>query len=154
MRSLALAALALAAAAPAVAQARPDFSGTWVMVADRSDFGPMPAPTSRTDVIEHKEPALAIRRTQATPAGENTANLVFVVDGKPHLNAVGPSQLSSMLAWEGAELVITSVLSTAQGDVNIVDRMALSADGRTMIHSRKISIPGQELAQTVVLVRQ
>ena len=33
--------------------AKPNFSGTWTLNVSKSDFGMLPGPTSRTDVIEH-----------------------------------------------------------------------------------------------------
>ncbi len=63
-------ALLLALALPASVSAQaPNLSGTWVLQVDKSDFGMMPAPTSRTDVIDHKDPTLTIKRSMVTPNG-------------------------------------------------------------------------------------
>lgn len=151
MRPLAvLTALALTAA-PLAAQTHPDLSGTWVLSIEKSQFSGLPAPQSRTDVIDHKDPALTIARTQVTPAGEVTTNLVFAADGQPHTNALGQGEMTSVLTWEGEELVMNSTLPTAQGDVTIVDRYRLSADGKTLTQHRKLLVPGQEFEQTLVL---
>lgn len=146
----------LVSAAPqhAAAQAKPDFSGTWVLDLTKSDFGMMPAPTSRRDVIDHKEPALSIVRTQNSANGEATANLVYKVDGQPHVNDAAGQQVTSTLAWEGTTLVITSNLTLPQGEILIVDRMTLSDDGKTMNSHRTLSVQGQEFVQTSVLTKQ
>lgn len=146
----------LVSAAPqsAAAQAKPDLSGIWVLDLAMSDFGMMPAPISRTDVIDHKEPALTISRTQNTPNGEITANLVYRVDGQPHVNDAAGQEVTSSLAWDGMTLVITSNLTIPQGDVTIVDRMTLSGDGKTLNSHRTLSIQGQEIVQTSVLHKQ
>lgn len=143
-----------AMAVPALGQDRPNLSGTWVLAADRSDFGPMPAPASRTDVIEHSEPNLKVNRTQAAQGDEITATMTYVIDGKPHVNTPGGQEVSSVLAWDGAVLVITSTVQTPQGEASLVDRYALSADGKELTQDRTIQIAGQVLAQTMVLVRQ
>ena len=61
---------ALALAAPVAGQSAPNLSGTWTLQVDKSDFGMMPGPTSRTDVIDHQEPKLTIKRTVVSAAGE------------------------------------------------------------------------------------
>jgi hypothetical protein len=159
MRSMRAAAalLAIALAVPAVSAARqvPNLSGTWVLQADKSDFGMMAAPQSRTDVIDHQEPKLTIKRTMVTAAaGESQVNLVYAVDGKPHKNMAGPSELTSTLSWEGRTLVTVSTVDTQQGQVTITDRLTLSEDGKTLTQQRTLSAQGQEAKQTMVLVKQ
>jgi hypothetical protein len=159
MRSMRAAAalLAIALAVPAVSAARqvPNLTGTWVLQADKSDFGMMAAPQSRTDVIDHQEPKLTIKRTMVTAAaGESQVNLVYAVDGKPHKNMAGPSELTSTLSWEGRTLVTVSTVDTQQGQVTITDRLTLSEDGKTLTQQRTLSAQGQEAKQTMVLVKQ
>ena len=145
--------LTLALPASAVAQA-PNLSGTWVLQADKSDFGPMPGPTSRTDVIDHKEPKLNIKRTQEGAQGSVSSELIYEVDGKAWKNKAGESDLSSVLKWDGAVLVIVTDITTPQGEAVITDRYSLAADGKTLTQDRVISIQGQELTQKLVLVKQ
>jgi len=158
MRSMRAAAALLAIALlPAVSAAQqvPNLSGTWVLQADKSDFGRMPAPQSRTDVIGHQEPKLTItRKMVTTAAGESTVSLVYAVDGKPHKNMAGPSELTSVLSWEGQTLVTVSTVDTEQGQVTITDRLTLSEDGKTLTQQRTLSAQGQEAKQTMVLVKQ
>ena len=146
-------ALSLVTLSPLAAQ-KPDFSGTWVMQADKSDFGMLPAPSARTDVIEHKGPSLVIKRTITAGGGENVVNLTLGIDGKTYKNPTPQGELTSTLAWEGNELVITNQVDTPQGAATIVDRLSISADGKTLTQKRNISISGQEIPQTIVLVRQ
>ncbi|MCL5743643.1 MAG: hypothetical protein M1541_06915, partial [Acidobacteria bacterium] len=37
-------------------EAKPNLSGTWKLNVTKSDFGPLPAPSARTDKIEHSDP--------------------------------------------------------------------------------------------------
>lgn len=146
--------LALALPAAAAAQA-PDLTGTWVLQVDKSDFGMMPAPTSRTDVITHKEPSLTIKRSITTANGDLSSDLVYATDGKPWKNTMSDgNELNSTLKWEGPVLVVTSTLNTPQGEATITDRFSLSADGKTMTQDRVIAIAGQEIAQKMVLAKQ
>ena len=156
MRAAALLAIAIAVPAVSAAQQVPNLSGTWVLQADKSDFGMIAAPQSRTDVIEHQEPKLTIKRTVVTTvAGESTLNLVYVVDGKPHKNMAGPTELTSTLSWEGRTLVTVSTVATDQaGQMTITDRFTLSEDGKTLTQQRTLSAQGQEAKQTMVLAKQ
>jgi hypothetical protein len=149
-------ALAVATALPVsiAAQDKPNFSGTWVLQTDKSDYGMMPAPMSRTDIIDHQEPKITIKRTAATAEGENKLDLVYEVDGKPWKNQAGPQEVSSTLHWEGQELVVVSEVDTPQGLATLTDRWSLSADGKTLTQTRTISIQGQDLKQTMVLAKQ
>lgn len=156
---LAITAAVLLVAAPAVssAQGTPDFSGTWVLQVDQTRFDSLagPGPQSRTDVIEHKEPNLTIKRTIQGPAGETVTNLTFVVDGKPHKNTAGTAEITSVLKWDGATLLIESTSPDPQGGVfSITDRMSLSPDGRTLTQVRVLRAQGQEASQTFVLQKQ
>jgi hypothetical protein len=152
---LTLAAFAgLALATPAAAQSVPNLSGTWTLQVDKSSFGMIPGPQSRTDVIDHQEPKLTIKRTIVSAAGETASNLVYAVDGKPYKNMVGESELTSTLKWEGQTLVMVSTVTTPQGEVTITDRYTLSTDGKTLTQARTILVQGQEIPQTMVLAKQ
>jgi hypothetical protein len=146
---------ALAAPAALAAQGPPDLSGTWVLQLEQSDLGAMTGQLqARTDVIEHKEPSLKIKRTVRSTAGENISDLVYMVDGKPWKNTAGPTEITSTLRWEAGALVMVSTVPNPQGEVTITDRYTLSADGKTLTQARVLSLGGQEVAQKMVLTKQ
>lgn len=149
----AVAALFAGTAAIGAAQAVPNLSGTWVLQVDKSDFGGMPGPASRTDVIDHQEPRLTIKRTAAANGQETTTTLVYEINGHPFKNMVGASEVTSTLHWEGTTLVSVSTVQSPQGEVTITDRYALSEDGKTLTQSRTFAVGGQSVAQTLVLAR-
>ncbi len=150
-------ALLLAFALPISLSAQaPNLSGTWVLQADKSDFGMMPAPTSRTDVITHTEPSLTIKRSiVSAQQGSLSSDLVYAVDGKPWKNKTSDgTEITSTLSWDGTVLVVTSSLTTPQGEALVTDRLSLSTDGKTLTQERVIAIQGQEIAQRMVLAKQ
>ena len=152
---VALAVLAGLAPSSAFSQSVPNLSGTWVLQVDKSDFGVIPAPKSRTDVIEQKETSFTIKRTVTSSTGETTtSDLVYAVDGKPYKNMVGPAELTSTLKWDGQTLVMESQASMEQGSITITDRYGLSEDGKTLTQQRVLLVQGQEISQRLVLVRQ
>lgn len=149
-----LAGLALGVS-PAHTQTVPNLSGTWVFQRDKSDLGNMEAqtPQARTDVWDHQEPKLTIKRTTTSDAGENTATLVYVIDGQPHKNMAGPTEITSRLHWEGSTLVSVSTFPTPQGDITITDRYTLSEDGKILTQERVFALMGQETGQKLLLVK-
>ena len=155
-RSAIVLALCFGAQHAAVAQAVPNLTGTWTMAADKSDFGPMPAPKARTDVIDHREPALTIKRSIQSPGAATAAviDLTYAVDGKPYTNTTPQGEITSTLKWDGKVLVITSQVPTPGGTAEVTDRLSLSEDGKTLTFDRTIAVQGQELKQTVVMLKQ
>jgi hypothetical protein len=152
---VALLALPFAALTPVWAQAVPNLTGTWVMAADKSDFGPMPAPKVRTDVVDHKEPNLTIKRSLSGPDGAPVSvDLKYAVDGKTYTNTTPQGDIKSTLKWDGKTLVVTSQVPTPNGDAEVTDRFSLSDDGKTLTQNRTIAVQGQEIKQTVVLIKQ
>lgn len=146
----------LLSVAPAISHAQhvPNLSGTWVLQVDKSDFGPIPAPTSRTDVVDHQEPKLTIKRTLVQNGAEVVGNLVFGIDGKEYKNTMGPQELASTLKWDGEVLVVTTNTSMQGADVSLVDRYTLSADGKTLTQDRTINVQGQSVTQKLVFTKQ
>ena len=149
-RITALLALSVLIPAAGRAQTVPNLSGTWVLAVDQSDFGAMPGPTARTDIIDHQEPKLTIKRT----VGEVNLDLTYGVDGKVWKNTTPQGEVSSTLKWEGQALVISSSISVQGNEVAITDRLTLSADGKTLTQARTLSVQGQEIAQRLVFARK
>jgi hypothetical protein len=154
-RPLPLIAACLALALPGLAGAQtvPNLSGTWVLQVTQSDFGPLPAPEARTDVIDHREPQLTVARTATAQGQQTQLNFAYVVDGEPHRNNAGGAEVTSRLRWEGATLVMVSTASGPQGEVTFTDRYTLSADGRTLTQVRTVAIEDQEISQRMVLTK-
>ena len=152
---LALALVGSAATASAQTSSVPNLSGTWVLQVDKSDFAGMLVPTSRTDVVDHQEPKLTIKRSVTANGQETTSNLVYVIDSKPYKNMVGPNEYTSALHWEGSTLVsVSTVQDPRAGEVTITDRYDLSPDGNTLTQKRTLSAQGQSATQTIVLAKQ
>jgi len=141
--------IAVVAAGAARAQSVPNLSGTWVLDMSKSDFGPAPA-MARTEVIDHQEPKLVIKRT----LDGTQATLTYAVDGKRYENSIGGTNAASTLAWDGPVLVMTTEVESPNGPATIVDRFSLSADGKTLTIDRSISVQQGTFGQTLVLSKQ
>jgi hypothetical protein len=143
-----------AAANMAVAGDKPDFSGSWKMDADKSQFGPIPAPTSMTCKISHKDPDLSIEQQQSGAQGDQTMSFKYSTDGKETTNSLMGNDVKSKAAWEGKVLVVKSSLDAGGTEVKLTSKYSLSDDGKTLTQALSISAPQGDFDMTYVLVKQ
>jgi len=136
------------------AQAKPNFSGSWKLNTSKSEFGPMPAPDSRTDTIAHADPDIKDSVTQSGQMGELTAEMKYSTDGKETTNTMRGNEIKSTAKWDGDELVVASKTSFNGADVTLNDRWSLSPDGKTLTIARHAISPMGEADQKIVLEKQ
>ena len=120
----------------------------------KSDFGPLPAPDTRTDTIEHKDPSLKAATSQDGAQGKQEYTLAITTDGKEATNNAGGTELKSIGGWEGSKLVINTKLKFQDNDVAIKSVWLLSDDGKTLTQNAHIISPLGELDQTMVFEKQ
>jgi hypothetical protein len=137
-----------------VAQQKPDFSGTWKLNVSKSDYGVLPGPTSRTDVITHKEPSISNHVTSESDQGKLDYTLTYSTDGKETTNTVGERVAKSTAKWEGNNLIINSKLKVGDADIDVVATWVLSADGKTLTLNVHLSSAMGEADQKIVFERQ
>ena len=136
------------------AQAKPNFSGNWKLNTAKSDFGAMPAPDSRTDIITHEDPDLKDSYTQSGQMGELTAEMKYSTDGKETTNSVRGNQIKTTAKWDGDELAIAGKTQFNGANVTMNDRWSLSPDGKTLTIQRHVNSPMGETNQKIVLEKQ
>lgn len=149
-----LSAVALMAMALGLAQAKPNFTGTWKLNMAISEFGQLPAPDSRTDKITHQDPDLKDSLTQTGPMGEVNAELKYSTDGKETTNTLRGNEIKNTAKWEGDELVIAGKGTFNGADITIDDRWSLSEDGKTLTIQRHFTSPMGDTDQKLVLEKQ
>jgi len=132
------------------AQQKTDFSGTWKLNVAKSDFGPLPGPTSRTDVITHKEPSISNHVTSEGAQGKLDYTVTYSTDGKETTNTIGDFVSKSTPKWEGANLIVNTKLKINDTDVDVVATWVLAADGKTLTISAHISSSMGEADQKLV----
>ena len=135
-------------------QPKPDFSGTWKMNVAKSDFGALPGPSSRTDVITHKEPSLTDDVTAEGAQGKQQYTVKYTTDAKEVTNQMGPREVKSTMKWEGNNLVINSKFSYNDSEVTAQSNWALSADGKTLTINVHYASPMGETDQKIVYEKQ
>jgi hypothetical protein len=121
-----------ALAASLAAQSKPNFSGTWKMNVEKSDFGPLPPSNSRTDIIDHNDPTLKINVSDDGAQGKQEYVLNLTTDGKEVTNNAGGTEVKNSATWEGSGLVVGTKLKFQDTDVTVRSVWTLSADGKTL----------------------
>ena len=143
--ALVVGALSLVFAAQiAQAQDKPNFSGSWTVVAD-----PNAAPTGgrggggglgQAATITQDAKTLTVTRT--TQNGE--VKLVYNLDGSESKNMVqgrgGQTEQVSKATWDGAKLVISTNLMMGENAVTRTQTMSLDATGQLVV---TVSGPGR-----------
>jgi hypothetical protein len=145
------------AAAPVVSAsgAKPNYTGTWKLNVSKSDFGPIPGPDTRTDVIEHDDPVLKVSTAQdGGPQGKQEFTLNLTTDGKEATNTPGGLEVKSTGGWEANNLVVNTKLKFQDNDVAIKTTWQLSEDGKTLTQSAHLTTPMGELDQKMVFEKQ
>ena len=98
----------MAGLAHAAAQAKPDFSGEWVLNRQASS---LPPPVSNVESgvvrIEHREPSFSCHRTYVIAGTPREASFTRRTDGS-ETSETGPQGMAtvSTLRWDGAALVL------------------------------------------------
>lgn len=147
------AALLLAFAAIAAA-AQPNFTGTWKMNASKSEFGEMPAPSSLVQTVTHNEPNLTVSTKQSSDMGDFEFEAKYTTDGKECVNMRRNNPATSVLKWEGSNLVITTKGKFGENDFTTVEKWELSEDGKVLTINRHFSSSFGEGDQKTVLEKQ
>ncbi len=155
MKTLVSSLLVIAAAAGmAMAADKPDFSGDWKLDPDKSVFGPIPAPTSMTRKVDHKDPDLTVNESRSGAQGDMNVTMKYSTDGKETTNSLMGNDMKSKASWEGKTLVIASTANFGGADVKMKDKLSLSDDGKTMTDVQAISAPQGEFEMTMIFVKQ
>ena len=132
------------------AQTKPNFSGTWKLNTLDSDFGPLPAPAGRTDVIQHDEPSLKVVTEQVGAQGTQSDVADYVTNGRDCANRVGSRDVKSKVFWQGSDLLIVSIVYLEDSQVNSSSAWTLSDDGRTLTERNRLQIASREIEQRLV----
>jgi hypothetical protein len=134
---------------------KPDFSGRWRMLKDKSDFGGFTIPDIVVRVVEHHDPTLNVHTVQTTGAKTTTADVSYFTDGSPSANVINGHDATSKAFWDGPALVIrTNMKDSKNEDVVIEDRWELSDDQQTLTTSSHITTPKGQVDMKLVCVRE
>lgn len=133
---------------------KPNLTGTWKFVADKSDFGPMPAPEKLEQTYDHKDPVLKVTTVQTGQQGESKAEFSYSTDGKETTNEFRGTPMKCTAKWNGDKLNIVSKLDFQGNEITMNDTMSVSEDGKTLLVERKLNTPQGDLEMKIVMAKQ
>jgi len=148
------AALLVAVSLTVSAQAPPDFSGTWKMSAEKSNFGEMPAPENLQQIVTHSDPQIRVQSTQTGDFGEWVNDFTFTTDGNECQNASGDIKIRSNVTWQGPQLHFDSTMDFQGSSVKVKDTWSLSPDGTELTIDRVLDGGQGESKAKIVLLKQ
>lgn len=124
---------------------KPDFSGSWILDRTKSDFDGTPAPTSMTEVIEHREPKVVVTTTTKQSGGEDRRVVRLTTDGSESSNEFAGHQVKTTTHWDGNKLV---TVVQDQAGRQFTETRALSADRKTQTVTLESGMGQQKLVMT------
>jgi hypothetical protein len=127
--TLAAAAALMLAAVAANAQ-QPDYSGTWVLDASRSESATQNEPIAPITLVVRQGPSdLTIERQQ----GDSARTVRYRADGSETISSFGlEDRAVGRLRWDGAKLVTETVFQLRGIPLAQTETRSLSSDGREM----------------------
>lgn len=132
--------LPLYAYAPQETEAKPDFSGRWRMVKDKSDFGRATMPDMIVRVVDQHAATMNVHTIQTSGTKTTTADVSYFTDGSEATNIINGHNALSKAFWDGTALVIRTHIKLSNGeDEMVLDRWELSDDGQTLTTTSQIT---------------
>jgi hypothetical protein len=154
MRSPGVGLIALCAAMTVAAAAdHPNFSGTWRLDTEKSQFGKgYRVPTRQIDTIVHHDPELEVTQDEeyATIPKELHGTMKYTTDGKVCTNVILGYTFTSTVKWDGSELVVDSKSDYEDTPIRLLDHWSLSADGKVLTVHRHFESPSRKVDQVLV----
>ena len=129
---------------------RPNFSGTWKLDTEKSDYGRIQPPQKLERVITHNDPSLKIKTTQTGPQGPITTELSYTTDGKESVNTIRGTEVKITAHWDKDALLVEST----RGQLKQDERWTLSPDGRILTIVNHFNSSQGPMVLTIVLDKE
>ncbi|HEY3742763.1 MAG TPA: hypothetical protein VGL53_23115 [Bryobacteraceae bacterium] len=117
---------AIASVAVAQQTSKPDFTGTWKVLAESGK-------SAETDIIEQTGSTFTI--TPILASGNKIAPMVYPTDGTKRAQMVGAFKVLRTGHWEGTKLLLESMRDGVSPEHGMVETISLSPDGKTITRS-------------------
>jgi hypothetical protein len=135
--------------------AKPDLSGRWRMVKDKSDFGGFTAPDIVVRVVEHRDPTLNVHTVQTSKGKTSTVDVSYFTDGSQTTNTMSGRDAVSKAFWDGPALVIRTTTKNSKGEDQVVeDRWELSEDRQTLTITSHVTTTKGQVDMKLVCERE
>jgi len=112
---------------------KPDYSGRWRMMKDKSNFAGFKMPDVVVRSIEQHGVIMNVHTVQTFGQKTSIADISYSIDGAITENVISGRNAESRTYWDGAVLVVKTTMRTSKGDPELVeDRWSLSADKQVL----------------------
>ena len=119
---------------------RPDFSGRWRMVKDKSDFSRATMPDMIIRVVDQHGATMNVHTLQTIGKKTTSADVSYFIDGNESPNVINGHDAMSRAFWDGPALMIrTNIKLSNNDDETVLDRWELSDDGQTLTTTSRIT---------------
>ncbi len=136
------------------AQASPDFSGTWVLDVYASEFAGERPPQSKVQRVEQKGTDLTVTIDEINDRGTVHGVARYTTDGQDAVNDVLGFPMTSSISWEGTVMIMRTWGKFGGADIMLIDRWALSPDGKRLTIARRFQGRGRVVDQTLIFERK
>ena len=134
----------------AFAQADRDFNGRWYFNPEKSELQALPEPPAAIMKIEQHSGM--IHEFEITGANGYSAEEIrtYNTEGHDTTRTFGNLTMSSQTKWEGAALLINTIVRTPHDNYTVAERWRLSKDGARLTIVRQViragAIPSRRLS--------
>ena len=141
---------------PIILAADPDFSGIWNLDESRSELRRSPDPPWKLMSVEHRDTQIRCAPVEpgSEPRKQNRMVMQFATNGRETAHPIGVATGKSIAKWEGAALMINTIVSSPQRNYTQMDRWKLSRDGKVLTIRRQIVTIHGEVESTLVYDKQ
>ena len=134
---------------------KPDFSGRWRMLKDKSEFSGFKTPDIVTRTVEQHGVIMNVHTVQTLGVKTSIGDVSYSIDGTPTQNVVNGRDAESKTFWDGSVLVVRTTMKTSKGDAELIeDRWALSDDKQTLTTTSHIETDKGGVDMTLVCGRE
>lgn len=140
---------------PSETPAKPNFSGRWRMVKEKTDFGSFKMPDIIVRVIEHRDPTLNVHTIQTTGTKTSISDVSYTTDGSESSNVINGRPAVSKTFWDGPALMIRTTMKNSKGDDEVIeDRWEISDDRQTLTTTSHVRTANTEVDLKLVCERE
>lgn len=142
--------------APIILAADPDFSGIWNLDESRSELRRSPERPWKLMSVEHRDTQIRCVPVEpgSEPRKQNRMVMQFATNGRETAHPIGDATGKSIAKWEGAALMINTIVSSPRQSYTQMDRWKLSRDGKVLTVRRQIVTLHGEVESTLVYDKQ
>jgi len=133
---------------------KPNFSGTWKLDAEKSDYGRLQPPQKYERSITHNDPSLKIKTTQTGPQGPISTEMSYTTDGKESVNNIRGADVKITAHWDKETLLVESSRSVQGAELKQNEKWTLSPDGKVLTIVNHFNSSQGPMVLTIVLDKQ